>query len=687
MRVHLVAAGAALVMLAAPVLRAQAPSSDAKPPGDEPWVYVVRNDRGILKSSNADALIRKNIVEPALHLADAANWRMPAAVRCKKPPCSAEAVVDAFFDYYEAKFPTTARKLSDWVRYNNAQAFAGEGAEPGREIVLPCLPASPQQGWKLRTGSRLVIPCQETARGAAADRMTVSIASSVPILEEDPRREVNESIERMTLAAYRLAFPEPPAENVARIVTARADFNDPESRLMDVKFLGPPEMDEDVDCRETPFRSVWERRLTTLNLANIEAIATEKKCGLVLIDWDFLSGHGKQVRAVARRMLQCLKLDNRIDPAILDLHPRRNTQGLEDLVRLKCRNSATCTADKASHFAKVCEWRKQEAEALPKDRVNPNAEEGLYLDALCWIQTTEPPEGLNHRIDQYVLKAVFEDTLSSGSWMNLSFDMRRDQAESIRQSIEQRSGSPSMIFAAAGNSGTVSVDVSPQGMARDRHDRVVNVTFGTATGEIGGAISARDASEVAVLAPGTGFRHQDIPFDSVGSSFASPWVATAAWVKRLIDETGRKEIRGELIRASRPVRSDIFSKVVSGGFFDPYLLLANDGRRILTAEVASTAVVVDGRIDFNFFMPFLNPGPLPGVVQFCGQMDADYAFYKTSDGKTMLWRRPREEAGLTLEVENVRATLLHADQVQPEVLEGDAFLAKYGEFTTKKACP
>lgn len=686
MRIHQVVATVVLAMLTAPVLTAQAPVSDAQPPGDEPWVYVIRNDRGMLNSSNADALIRKNIVEPALHLADTANWRMPALVRCKKPPCSPEAVVDAFFDYYDAKFPTTTKKLSDWVRRNNEEAFAGEGAEAGREIVLPCLTASPQQGWKYRTGSRLVIPCQETARGAAADRMTVSIASSVPILDEDPRRQVNESIERMTLAAYRRAFKEPPAEHIARIVTARGDFNDPESRLMDVTFLGPPDMDDDADCRETPFRSTWERRLTTLDLATIEAVAKDKKFGLVLIDWDFHSGHGKQVRAVARRMLQCLKLNSQIDPAILDLHPRRNPQGLEDLVRLKCRNSSTCIADKASHFASVCEWRKQEAEALPKDRVNPNAEEGLYLDALCWIRTTQPPDGLNQRIDQYVLKAVFEDSLSSGSWMNLSFDMRRDQAESIRQSIEQRSGSPSMIFAAAGNSGTVSADVSPQGMARDRRDRVVNITFGTANGEIIGATSAHGVSEVTVLAPGTGFRHDDIPVDGVGSSFASPWVAAAAWVKRLVDATGRKEIRGELIRASRPVRTDIFSKVVSGGFFDPYLLLVDSGQRIVTAEAASTAMVVDGRIDFDFFMPLLNPNPLPGVIQFCGQIDADFAFYKTADGKTMLWRRPRNEEGFTLEVRNVKATLIHADQTQ-EILEGDAFLAKYAEFTTKKVCP
>jgi hypothetical protein len=186
MRIHwltVAATALAIMIMTAPVLTAQAPASDAKPPGNEPWVYIVRNDRGILNSSNADALIRKNIVEPALNLADSANWRMPAAVRCKKPPCSAEEVVDAYFDYYAEEFPTTSRKLSDWVRRNNTEVFAAEGAEPGRKIVLPCLSASPQQNWKPQFGSRLIIPCRETSRGAAADRMTVSFPSSAEIME------------------------------------------------------------------------------------------------------------------------------------------------------------------------------------------------------------------------------------------------------------------------------------------------------------------------------------------------------------------------------------------------------------------------------------------------------------------------------------------------------------------------
>jgi hypothetical protein len=672
---------AILVVLTAPTLGAQQSESKSADAEKQLYVYVIRNDRRILNGKNADALIRTNIAEPALNLADNAGQRLAARVKCKKPPCSAEAIVDEFFDYYGSKFPTTAAKVSEWVRRNNPKAFRKGGAAPGAEIELPCLPISPQQDRRIPTGSRMVIPCEVTSVGTTAASMTATIASTSSILPEDPRRKVNETVERMTLDAYRLAFPTPPSEELVRVVTARGDVDDPANRRLDLEFLGPSSGGE-TDCQETPFRNAWEQRLPTLNLQQMQADARQPKLGLVLIDWDFQNGHGKQVQAVARRMLQCLKVDG-IDPAIVDLHPRRDPDHLKEFVVHKCKDSGRCDADKAKRFNNVCSW-KNELEALPKGTLAINTEEDHYLDALCWIQETDPPEGLDQRVDQYVLQAVFEGTLEAGYWMNISFDMRRDQAESIRQSIADKSGSRSMIFAAAGNSGTVSFNVSPQGLALIQPARVVNVTFGTSDGSIAGATSSNDPNgktDVTVLAPGSGFHHQDIPAESHGSSFAAPWVAAAAWVKRLVDKTGREMIRPELVRASRPVRTDIFAAVSSGGFFDPYLLLSNDGRRIVAAD-ASTRAVIDGRIDYTQ----LGADPGTHVIQFCGQADADYEFYQTAGGKTILWKRPRDGPGSTVEIADGAATLTLEGQSQPEVLTIEKFMARYGEFTTRKAC-
>jgi hypothetical protein len=673
---------AALAILTAPAILGQQSESKSTAADKQLYVYVIRNDRRILNRKDADALIRTNIAEPALELANKLGQRIAALVKCKKPPCSAEAIVDAFFDYYASKFPTTAAEVSQWVRRNNPNAFQNGSAAAGTKIVLPCLPVSPQQWRRIPTGSRVVIPCEVTEVGTTAAKMTASIASTTPIVPEDPRRKVNETVERMTLEAYRLAFPTPPPEDLVRVVTARGDVDDPVNRLIDLTFLGPAGPVE-TDCQETPFRDAWEQRLSTLSLPQIQADARQPKLGLVLIDWDFQNGHGKQVQAVARRMLQCLKVDG-IDPAIVDLHPRRDPDRLKEFVVLKCKNSGRCEADKAKRFGNVCSW-KRELEAMPKDRLAINTEESQYLDALCWIEETDPPEGLDQRVDQYVLQAVFEGTLESGSWMNISFDMRRDQAESIRQSIVDKSGSRSMIFAAAGNGGTVRFNVSPQGLALIQPARVVNITFGTPDGSVAGAISSNDPNgktDVTVLAPGSGFHHEDIPAESRGSSFASPWVAAAAWVKRLVDKTGREMIRPELVRASRPVRTDIFAAVSSGGFFDPYLLLSNDSRRIIAAD-ASVSAIVNGRIEYTQ----LGSDPGTHVIHFCGQRDADYEFYKTADGKTILWKRPRDAPGSTVEIADGAATLALEGQSQPEVLTLEMFMARYGEFTTRKSCP
>ncbi|MGZ5443331.1 MAG: hypothetical protein ACXW5U_15860 [Thermoanaerobaculia bacterium] len=647
---------------------------------DEPvYVYIIRNDRGVLNNPNFDAITQKHIIEPSLQLADKLDRHFTAKAICKKPPCSPEEIVDAYFDYYPTTFPTTSARIAGWVRENNPEAFKVGDADIGDTIDLPCLSVSPQQTRGYVEGNRITSPCGDVAVAGAFGWEPETLPALLWTSPEDPRRAVNETVERMTLEEYRIAYPAPPPESVAKIATARGDLTNAENRLMSVTFLSDVPSPDETDCRVTPYRAAWQQRLAALDVAAIKTIS--EKQGLVLIDWDFERGHGKKVKAVADRMLDCLGLP-KLQPQVLDLHPRRNTVKLEQLVRKACKNSRTCDPSIENMFSNICERQSEPAQPFV------TTEETLYLDALCWIGTRNPPDSLEQQIDQYVLRAAFEESLESGSWINVSFDMRRDEAESIHQTVDRRKDSRSMIFAAAGNKGAVDASLSPQGLARDRPARVVNVTFGKRDGTIEGAVSSMDEvkglSEVAVLAPGSGFQHTDFAAGSAGSSFASPWVAAAAWVKRLVDKTGRESIRRELIRASRSVRADIFAKVTSGGFFDPYLLMAEDSRRMVTADESTFKPLVAGTMDYIYFDVDLNREQ-DGTIQICGQSNADYFIYEAGS-KTYLWKRPRAGIPNVVELRSLRARIQYEGEAQPEEIPLPQFVQRYGEFTTFKVC-
>ena len=69
-----------------------------------------------------------------------------------------------------------------------------------------------------------------------------------------------------------------------------------------------------------------------------------------------------------------------------------------------------------------------------------------------------------------------------------------------------------------------------------------------------------------------------------GSSFASPYVATAAWI-RMLQGLGANFIKRSLVAASLPV-PEVGSRVESGGLFDPALLLSAPGAHLVTADGA-----------------------------------------------------------------------------------------------------
>lgn len=673
---------AVLALMVARTAAAQEPDSDV-------IVYLIRDDRALLESPRRDELVLERIVQPALRLSTLKANRFTTAAKCRGKLCTAEAIADAYFDYYPQAFPKTADEIARWIERNNTDKFIGDVVKAGTTIDLPCLPVSPRQDDAAANGVRLYEPCSQRyaiAKSAEILGNPVSARNAVTGLS-DPRLLVDDTFTRMTLSQYRAAYGNEPApRGHGKIVTARGDVQDPVNRLLTIELFAPLVEPVPRDCSMSPYRDAWLNRLQTIGPAAVgNAAATEPP--LVILDWDFMTagdpekGHGRKVFAAATRMLECLGLPQLV-PQKLELNPRMNEQGLVDIVTAACEAHPECDPAIADRFKNVCNRKEQNPQPFVQSE-----EEVEYLDARCWIRTHDPQGGLRQKVDQYVLRSIFEAQLRAGVWLNVSFGSLREEALGIHQAIETIDDTASMIFAAAGNGGTLRVSVFPQSVARNKRDRVVNVSFGDRDGTIKGSVSDNDNSgltEVALLARGAEFGHSELT-NVAGSSFSTPWVAAAAWVKRLVDQTQNTSIRAELIRASRAVKPDIAGKIASGGFFDPYLLLLGDRTRLVALDESSSDDVEMGDITYTVQME--DGGTSTRPVKFCGQGDVDYfIFTDPADGKNYLWKRDRLSGAVERhELLTITGTVRRAGHPSEPLTLKD-FLAKYSEFTTRKEC-
>jgi hypothetical protein len=126
----------------------------------------------------------------------------------------------------------------------------------------------------------------------------------------------------------------------------------------------------------------------------------------------------------------------------------------------------------------------------------------------------------------------------------------------------------------------------------------VHVTFGDRTGNIDGSYTSSQGAIVDLVASGCGFDHYPLTPAVSGSSLAAPLVATATWLRHLLDDVPASEMRAVLARSGSLVtpRSE---RVLSGGLFDPAQLVANpslhyvDAVRNVLVPLRSAEILTD----------------------------------------------------------------------------------------------
>ena len=140
------------------------------------------------------------------------------------------------------------------------------------------------------------------------------------------------------------------------------------------------------------------------------------------------------------------------------------------------------------------------------------------------------------------------------SWVNMSFTISNTSLDVLSPVL--MIGSKRYGFLAAGNDALeLSPNSVPQGSAT-LFPNLVNVTYGDVNGIVYGAYSGAEYNtRVTVVAPGCGLSFGTLAAQDYGSSFASPYVASAAWV-RFLSEGARyspSSLKQELILGRQTV--------------------------------------------------------------------------------------------------------------------------------------
>jgi len=102
-----------------------------------------------------------------------------------------------------------------------------------------------------------------------------------------------------------------------------------------------------------------------------------------------------------------------------------------------------------------------------------------------------------------------------------------------------------------------------------------NITYGLRDGTVlGGTTSTMYNTLVTTMGPGCGFQYRAIGPNDIGTSFTTPYVAAAAWIKSLVDNVAPLAMRKELVGATLPVPSPRAIDTEGGGIFDSPKLLS-----------------------------------------------------------------------------------------------------------------
>lgn len=332
-----------------------------------------------------------------------------------------------------------------------------------------------------------------------------------------------------------------------------------------LELLGDTECDD--SWTTSPYIDQARSRLAPRIRQMAEAAA---RTPLVLVDYDFAAGHGSEVRRVVDNLLQDLgvaKLSAGVRTFELNPQVDARTKGFPELL-------VKALDDYGKYLANL-------KESFDNERA----------DAAAWavFRDDAAPAGRTVQVPPFALQAAVGTQLDAGAWVNLSW--RADGVSKVMpvRLAELLSTRAALATVAAGNErAEMLLGRSPQDQA-STFSQFVNVTHGSPDGLTCGSWTSPQGGRVHVLARGVS---TDAAGRKIwGSSYASPLVATAAWLRHLIDGTAARDMRQRLIAASSFLPATTSRTVEARGVFDPARLLAAPGPHYLTP--AGQAVPLD----------------------------------------------------------------------------------------------
>lgn len=282
-------------------------------------------------------------------------------------------------------------------------------------------------------------------------------------------------------------------------------------------------------------------------------LSTASTLPLIVIDWnDSDKKHGQKVTSVVKYLLHQLNMDD-LPFHEVDLNPINNSVELQSIFT-EYLNNYYCSLQGVD-----CKSKGQK---------------GLIDDVTQWLKSKPKATNGIASLKQLLLEAVLWKYFSaSKAVVNMSFSI-----DSLALEIMQAqflAASHSIGIAAASDDpqpeGTVGI---PQ-RAASVYPNFLNVTYGNQDGTILGGFSNSNFNIiVTTIAQGCGYNYGDITDSDSGTSFAAPYVATALWLKALLDGGDTSGLRRDLVEASNVSRLAQLPPVESSGPFDlPTLIL------------------------------------------------------------------------------------------------------------------
>lgn len=313
--------------------------------------------------------------------------------------------------------------------------------------------------------------------------------------------------------------------------------------------------------RTSPYLALAKARLQS-KLSDMKLRARGRP--LVVVDWNFGNGHGKDVRKVISSLLAELNLGD------LDRHVE-----VIDLL--------------ASRGADLPPWIQNltwEYRSYLVERRLASAEEagaGTGDALVAWMEARDWSEDRQVRsVAVSLLKSVLYSQLRRGAFLSLSWSVRHPEHHVLPAAYSSLLDKGSFIVASAGNDrlSPLEGESSPQAEAA-KSPRFVNVTTSDKMHTIRGTVSGNAPVDVSLMSL------EETEF--ARTSFSSPVVAVSAWLRHLADGTPPDSLRVLLSNASSLTIDP--AKVRSGGAFDPARLLAALGPHLLTpsGEIKSIA--------------------------------------------------------------------------------------------------